>query len=69
MRRFLARLDAYATDDPDFREGHPEDRCPLCERPVIDHPCWPHRRRALLPVLLKVRWPWWVSHNPPKGGR
>jgi len=29
----LARLNAYATDDPDFNEGHPEDRFPLCERP------------------------------------
>lgn len=53
----LTRLDAYATDDPDFNEGHPEDRCPLCELPVIDHPAWRHRRHALLPVLLRIPWP------------
>lgn len=35
---FLARLDAFATDEPGFNEGHPEDRCPLCEWPVCDHP-------------------------------
>lgn len=46
-----ARLDAYGTDDPDFNEGHPEDRCPLCEAPVIDHPTWRHRLHALWPVL------------------
>ena len=35
--RWLARLDGYGTDDPDFNEGHPEDRCPLCDWPVVDH--------------------------------
>lgn len=63
---FLARLDAFATDEPGFNEGHPEDRCPLCGRPVVDHPgqtlgdpppwraqaTWPHRRHALLAILL-----------------
>lgn len=60
---FLARLDAYGTDDPDFNEGHPEDRCPVCGAPVYDHPGqnpipwwhpakWPHRRHALLAILL-----------------
>lgn len=64
---WLARLDAYGTDDPDFNEGHPEDRCPLCDWPVVDHPAvatefrsarhaypakWPHRRHALLAILL-----------------
>lgn len=44
--KFLHRLDAYGTDDPDFREGHPEDRCPLCSEPVADHPCWGHRWTA-----------------------
>ncbi|MEH3129396.1 MAG: hypothetical protein PGN27_05465 [Mycolicibacterium neoaurum] len=50
-RRFLHRLDAYGTDDPDFNEGHPEDRCPKCEDAVIDHPTWRHRLYALWPVL------------------
>lgn len=59
----LARLDAYGTDDPGFREGHWTDRCPLCERPVRDHVYphgladtgarakWPHRRAALADML------------------
>lgn len=33
----LERLDAYGTDEPGFREGHPEDRCPVCDQPVGDH--------------------------------
>ena len=62
----LARLDAYGTDDPGFNEGHPEDRCPVCDWPVVDHPgqlfgdplphwqpaTWPHRWHALLAILL-----------------
>lgn len=52
IRRLLARLDTYATDEPGFREGHPEDRCPLCGRPVGDHPCWAHRRSALIDIIL-----------------
>lgn len=65
MNRWLARLDAYGTDNPGFGEGHPEDRCPLCDRPVVDHPAywprvrdgdfpatWPHRRHALIAILL-----------------
>lgn len=51
----LARLDAYGTDDPDFNEGHPEDRCPLCEWPVIDHRTWPPRRGQL--VAWRAKWP------------
>ena len=38
MSGLLARLDAYGTDDPGFNEGQPEDRCPVCERAVDDHP-------------------------------
>lgn len=57
------RLDTYGTDDPDFNEGHPEDRCPLCEWPVSDHVVgptlpdgfqrakWAHRRAALLDMI------------------
>lgn len=48
----FSRLDAYDTDDPGYGEGHPEDRCPLCERPVADHPCWRHRFMALLDIAL-----------------
>lgn len=51
--RLFARLDAYGTDDPDFREGHPEDRCPLCERPVDEHPCGAHRRAALRELIVR----------------
>lgn len=35
--KLLDRLDRYATDEAGFNEGHPEDRCPLCEWPVADH--------------------------------
>lgn len=62
LRRWLAKLDAYGTDDPDYNEGHPEDRCPVCGAPVVDHvgralpdaqwAKWRHRRRALLSALL-----------------
>ena len=57
MRNLLTRLDAYSTNDPDFREGHPEDRCPVCGRPVDEHrgraaerssTVWRHRLGALL---------------------
>lgn len=51
---FLARLDAYGTDDPDFNEGHPEDRCPVCEGAVVDHPTARHRWRALLAILFQL---------------
>lgn len=57
IRRLLNRLDAYGTDDPDFHEGHPEDRCPLVgcnDTPVVDHPCWRHRRAAALALLMTV---------------
>ena len=53
--RLLARLDAYGTDDPDFNEGHPEDRCPLDGRAVDRHPCWPHRLHALPAILTGGR--------------
>lgn len=55
--RFFARLDAFATDDPDFNEGRYTDRCPLalCERPVIDQPCWRHRVAALVAILIGGR--------------
>ena len=50
--RLLRRLDAHGMDDPDANEGFPEDRCPVCDRPIIDHrggPAkWPHRFYALL---------------------
>jgi hypothetical protein len=61
--RLLDRLDAYGTDDPDFHEGQPEDRCPLgwCGAPVCDHPIsvgggslrplWRHRIAALAVML------------------
>lgn len=51
----VARLDAFATDDPGFNEGHPEDRCPLCELPVVDHPTWRHRRRAAWALLISFK--------------
>lgn len=38
MWGWLRTLDAYGTDDPDFNEGQPEDRCPVCGWPVLDHP-------------------------------
>lgn len=60
--RWLARLDTYGTGDPGFNEGHPEDRCPVCDWPVSDHPAaahsttlaakWPHRWHALIAILL-----------------
>lgn len=60
--RLWDRLDAFGTDDPDFREGHPEDRCPVCDRAVDEHvgiaPAgedrarWPHRRAAAVALLL-----------------
>lgn len=50
--RFLDRLDEYGTDDPDFNEGHWTDRCPICERPVRDHPLWRHRWRALVEMVI-----------------
>lgn len=63
----LERLDAYGTTHPGFREGHPEDRCPICDWPVADHgraelllvtrtqaALWPHRRAAA--VALAGEW-------------
>lgn len=56
----IRRLDTYGTDDPDFNEGHPEDRCPVawCGRPVVDHPCWRHRIAALINLSTdRLGWP------------
>lgn len=50
--RFFRRLDAYGTSDPDFNEGHPEDRCPLCGEPVDLHPCWRHRIAAAFSLFI-----------------
>lgn len=52
IRRLLARLDAYTMDHPSNNEGHPEDRCCLCEAPIVDHPCWQHRRHAIIAWTL-----------------
>lgn len=54
MRLWWVRLDEYGTDDPDFNEGHPEDRCPLCDDAVDLHPCWRHRRAALLDIICRL---------------
>ncbi len=61
----LGALDLYGRSDPDNNEGHPEDRCTVCEWPVVDHlptyssariPArWPHRRAAVL-ALSGERW-------------
>ena len=55
----LARLDVYGTNDPDFNEGHPEDRCPLCDRPVCDHPVASAVAMAFGPAgqAYPARWP------------
>ncbi|MGA5467185.1 hypothetical protein [Mycobacterium sp. NPDC050041] len=58
----LQRLDAYGTDEPDFREGHPEDRCPVCAWAVVEHvgqpgpdwAKWPHRRAAAFALLSEA---------------
>ena len=61
----LDRLDTFGFDDPDNREGQPEDICTICfgDRRVVDHPGheisgigdgsakWPHRLAALLRLL------------------
>lgn len=60
----LARLDAYGADDPDNNEGFYEDRCSVCERPILDHvgrggtegAKWSHRWHALLDMMIR-RWP------------
>lgn len=46
------RLDGYGMDAPANNEGFPEDRCSVCEVPVIDHPCLRHRVWAALDILL-----------------
>lgn len=50
--RWLRHLDSFGTDDPDYNEGQLEDRCPVCEQPVIDHPCWRHRFAAAIAILI-----------------
>lgn len=52
----LARLDAYGADDPDNNEGFYEDRCSVCEKPRVDHPCWSHRWHAVLDMTIRP-WP------------
>lgn len=54
IRRLLDRLDAFGMADPDAREGHPEDRCPVCSGAIADHPYWRHRRAAAFALLF---WP------------
>lgn len=63
---WLHHLDVIGMDDPDNNEGHPEDRCSICEWPIIDHPGrerwngrwtvgaakWPHRRAVLIGLIL-----------------
>ena len=39
-------LDAFGMDDPDNNEGHPEDRCSTCGRPVDEHQGHPARRAS-----------------------
>ncbi|AYD84611.1 hypothetical protein SEA_PAITO_26 [Mycobacterium phage Paito] len=63
IRRLLAVLDAYGTDWPAFREGHPEDRCPVCGEAVSSHvgialpdaewAKWAHRRAAVVALILR----------------
>ena len=64
----LDRLDAFGFDDPDNREGQPEDICTVCfgDRRVVDHPGheiagiggrsakWPHRRAALIGLAAEA---------------
>ena len=38
IRRLLDTLDRFGMNDPDANEGFPEDRCPVCSKPVVDHP-------------------------------
>ncbi|SKF79538.1 Uncharacterised protein [Mycobacteroides abscessus subsp. bolletii] len=64
IREVLALCDEYGTDLPAFNEGHPEDRCPICGRPVVDHTIhggitakWPHRRAVLFSALVLCRLP------------
>ncbi|MGE2714183.1 hypothetical protein ACQI4L_09010 [Mycolicibacterium litorale] len=58
----LDRLDAHGADDPDFNEGHPEDRCPLDGRPVDEHrggaaerrsTVWRHRSAAVSDLIAR----------------
>lgn len=60
MIRLLRWLDQFRLDDPDNNEGFREDRCNLCEWPMIDHPDrggrhakWPHRWAALAAILTR----------------
>lgn len=55
----LADLDAFGMDDPDNKEPQPEDRCSVCEHPLVDHPArggrgakWAHRRAAFSGLVL-----------------
>lgn len=61
---WIAQLDTMGMDDPDNNEGHPEDICSVCDRPIVDHPGresfglgdqsarWPHRYSAVLRLII-----------------
>jgi len=49
---WLARLDAYGTDQPGFRKPR-HGRCHLCGTPCLEHPAWAHRARALWALLVQ----------------
>jgi hypothetical protein len=46
------RLDFYATGGAQFHKPR-RGRCPLCAYPVLNHPCWPHRRAAITALLTQ----------------
>jgi hypothetical protein len=49
---WLSRLDAYATDGDEFHKPRRGD-CPLCQRPVINHPCMRHRHYAARELVVR----------------
>ena len=53
--RLLDRLDAFGLDDPDANEGQIEDRCPVCEWPMIDHTRYGYD--GLTPIRPRAKWP------------
>lgn len=60
MARPFATLDEWGSAWRENNEGFPEDRCGVCDRPMIDHvghggsesAKWPHRRAALWSILF-----------------
>jgi hypothetical protein len=48
----MSFLDRYGMADPDNNEDQPEDRCNVCEEPVVDHPCWTHPRKVIVGLIL-----------------